>query len=146
VSRLSTQCGILNISQAYRPPLPVTGIVLHFLSYGATSVRLCSALMFTLLWHTLHESASVKAAIVSAKIRAHHLPSISVEPYCHSALLGGVDVSACTKGLCTEGGNTDQSGPSKDACVEAEAHKRRVCVRGHLKAGRSPDASRAWEN
>jgi hypothetical protein len=30
VSRLSRQCGILNISQPYRPPRPVTGIVLLF--------------------------------------------------------------------------------------------------------------------
>jgi hypothetical protein len=30
VSRLSRQCGILNISQTYRPPLPVTGIALLF--------------------------------------------------------------------------------------------------------------------
>jgi hypothetical protein len=28
VNRLSKQCGIHNISQLYRPPLPVTGIAL----------------------------------------------------------------------------------------------------------------------
>jgi hypothetical protein len=30
VSRLSRQCGILNISQPYRPPQPVTGIALLY--------------------------------------------------------------------------------------------------------------------
>jgi hypothetical protein len=35
VSRLSKQCGILNISQPYRPPQPVTGIaLLYYLSHG----------------------------------------------------------------------------------------------------------------
>jgi hypothetical protein len=32
VSRLSRQCGILNISEPYRPPWPVTGIAFFFIT------------------------------------------------------------------------------------------------------------------
>jgi hypothetical protein len=37
VSRLSRQCGVLNISQPYRPPRPAKGIALLF--YFFTSKR-----------------------------------------------------------------------------------------------------------
>jgi hypothetical protein len=42
VSRLSRQCGILNISQPYRPPWPVTGTALLPLTLGQCCV-LCIA-------------------------------------------------------------------------------------------------------
>jgi hypothetical protein len=41
VSRLSSQCGILNISQPYRPPRPLTGIA--FLSLACLIVTSASA-------------------------------------------------------------------------------------------------------
>jgi type VI protein secretion system component VasK len=39
VSRLSRQCGILNILQPYRPPRPVTGITLLFYVYEVCTPR-----------------------------------------------------------------------------------------------------------
>jgi hypothetical protein len=43
VSRLPRQCGILNISQTYRPPRPVTGIALLY-AYRVVFLRLKAAL------------------------------------------------------------------------------------------------------
>jgi hypothetical protein len=40
VSRLSRQCGILNISQPYRPPQPFTGIALLFFTFHRRRIKL----------------------------------------------------------------------------------------------------------
>jgi hypothetical protein len=45
VSRFCRQCGILNISQPYRPPRPVTGIAFYFF-FTVLQPCTCSGLLF----------------------------------------------------------------------------------------------------
>jgi hypothetical protein len=49
MTQLSTECGILNISQPYRPPQPVPGIVIAF--YRTTDIIIVKDIaIFTFLY------------------------------------------------------------------------------------------------
>jgi hypothetical protein len=50
-SRLSRQCWIINISQPYRPPRPVTGIALLYSSLFFVSFFSVSSLLFSVFLH-----------------------------------------------------------------------------------------------
>jgi hypothetical protein len=65
VSRLSRQCGILNISQPYRPPQPVTGIALLFLPLQTCTLSACAVRLGSAV-HAVETPVSTQAC------RAHY--------------------------------------------------------------------------
>jgi hypothetical protein len=75
VSRLSIQCGIFNISQPYRPPRPVTGIVLLRIEHGCIQFQTLqfisrpSLLKDLNIFLDVHVSCSVEKNIYWQRIR-----------------------------------------------------------------------------
>jgi hypothetical protein len=69
VSRLSRQCAILNISQPYRPPRPVTGIALLFTVGSSQAAMDCV--------HCASNSLISPAVFLQARnMLAHQCPTV----------------------------------------------------------------------
>jgi hypothetical protein len=74
VSRLSRQCGILNTSQPYRPPRPVTETVLFFLlKFNVLMMVNVEIIASGLQWRVVWQSESKISKRLEASILAVHL-------------------------------------------------------------------------
>jgi hypothetical protein len=90
VSRLSRQCGILNISQPYRPPRPVTGTALLFLL-----VNCFPYYVFCVLQAHGTEAVEHAEAHTVTGLRSVHLPMSSpLSSLKRSRSLGAADMAA----------------------------------------------------